>query len=98
MSEGPSHKFGELDIELARRIDEVCLRFEAHWRSGGRPRIADYLVDVSEEGRLVLRAELEALERELRQSDDTLCDPRPRSPRRVPMRRLFSRRFLLPYP
>ena len=70
MSDRPSDNLGGLDIETARRIDEVCRRFEANWREGCRPRVADYLVDVSPEGRPALRAELEALERELRPSEE----------------------------
>jgi hypothetical protein len=65
MSDRPSHNLDGLDIDLARRIDEVCRRFEADWRQGRQPRIEDYLGDVSQEGRPALRAELEALEREL---------------------------------
>ena len=38
-------------------------------------RIEDYLADVPAEGRPALRAELEALERELRRSDDTMARP-----------------------
>ena len=34
MSDRPSHNLGGLDIDLARRIDEVCRRFEADWRAG----------------------------------------------------------------
>ncbi len=58
MSDRPSHNLEGLDIDLARRIDEVCRRFEADWRAGRRPRIEDYLVDVTHEGRPALRAEL----------------------------------------
>jgi hypothetical protein len=62
-----------LDIELARRIDEVCRRFEADWRQGRQPCIEDYLVDVLDEGRPALRVELSALELELRQSEETVA-------------------------
>ena len=75
MSDRPSDNLGGLDIDLARRIDEVCRRFEADWREGRQPRIEDYLVDVSDEGRPALRAELEALERELRPSEETVARP-----------------------
>jgi serine/threonine-protein kinase len=75
MSDRPSDNLVGLDIGLARRIDEVCQRFEAAWRAGCQPRIDDYLVDVVDEGRPALQAELEALERELRQLEETL--PRP---------------------
>jgi len=61
MSDRPSHNLGGVDIDMARRIDEACRRFEADWRQGRQPRIEDYLVDVSQSGRPALRAELEAL-------------------------------------
>ena len=76
MSDRPSDNLGGLDIGLARQIDEVCRRFEAAWRARCQPRIDDYLVDVVDEGRPALRAELEALERELRQPEG---DPPPSS-------------------
>jgi len=75
MSERPSQNLDGLDPELARQIDAVCRRFEADWREGCRPRMEEYLVDVSHEGRSALRAELEALERELRPSEETVARP-----------------------
>jgi serine/threonine-protein kinase len=75
MSDRPSDNLGGLDIGLARQIDEVCRRFEAAWRAGCQPCIDDYLVDVLDEGRPALRSELEALERELRQSEKTPPHP-----------------------
>jgi eukaryotic-like serine/threonine-protein kinase len=75
MSDRPSHNLSGLHIDLARRIDEVCRRFEAVWREGRQPRVEDFLVDVSQEGRPALQAELEALERELRQSGETVARP-----------------------
>jgi hypothetical protein len=58
----------ETDIQLARQVDAICRRFEADWRASRRPVIGDYLGEVSDEGRLALRAELEALDGELRQA------------------------------
>jgi len=75
MSDRPSHNLGGLDIDLARRIDEICRRFEAGCREGRRPRIEDYLGEVPGEGRPALRAELIALERELSPSDETVARP-----------------------
>ncbi len=75
MSDRPSHNLDGLDIDMARRVDEVCRRFEADWREGRQPRIEDYLVDVSHEGRHALEAELEALERELRLCEETVARP-----------------------
>jgi hypothetical protein len=51
-----------LALDLARRIDAVCRRFEADWRGGRSPHVDDYLADVPEQGRPALRAELIALE------------------------------------
>jgi WD40 repeat protein len=75
MNDQPSDNLDGLDIDLARRINKVCRRFEADWRKGRQPRIEDYLVDVSDEGRPALRAELEALERKLRPSEETVARP-----------------------
>src|SRR5271165_7474016 len=75
MSVRLSHNLDGLNIDLARRIDEVCRRFEADWREGRRPRLDDYLGEVPDEGRAGLRAELEALERELRPSEETVARP-----------------------
>ena len=73
MSDRPSYNLGRLDIDLARRIDQVCRRFEAEWRQGRQPRIEEYLADVSEEGRPALRTELEALERDLCRSEEPVA-------------------------
>ncbi len=75
MSDRPSHNLDGLDVEMARRIDEVCRRFEAETRGGRQPHIDDLLLNVSEEGRPALRTELEALERELRRPDETVGRP-----------------------
>jgi serine/threonine protein kinase len=80
MSDRPSHNLDGLDIVIVRRIDEVCRRFEADLREGRQPHIDDYLVDISPEGRPALRAELSALERELRQSEETVARPEAGSP------------------
>ncbi len=80
MSDRPSQNLGGLDIELTRRIDAVCRRFEADVREGRQPRIENYLVDVSAEARPALRTELEALERELRQWDGSVARPETGSP------------------
>src|SRR5271166_5840351 len=65
----------QLDIDLMRQIDAVCRRFEADWRAGARHPLDDYLADVPEKARAALRSELEALERELRTSDETVVSP-----------------------
>jgi len=70
MNEKPSHVPDGFDIDLARRIDAVCRRFEVDWRAGGSPRIDDYAGDVPDEGKAALRAELVALADELRQEQE----------------------------
>ena len=51
----------EVDLDMARRIDAVCRRFETDWRAGKSLPIEDYLNEIAEEGRGPLQAELEAL-------------------------------------
>src|ERR1017187_3471188 len=75
MSDRPSDNLDGLDIDLARRIDAACRRFEADVREGRQPCIDDYLVDVPDDGRPALLAELSALERELRPSGETVARP-----------------------
>jgi hypothetical protein len=65
MSERLSQSLHGLDLDLVRRIDAVCWSFEADWREGRPAPVDAYLGQVAEEGRAVLRAELEALLREL---------------------------------
>ena len=68
MSDSHPHDPEAPDVALARQVDAICRKFEADWRAGRRPAIGDYLGEVAEEGRPILRAELEALESELRQA------------------------------
>ena len=75
MSERPGQDLDGLDIDLARRIDEACRRFEADRRAGKSGAIGDYLAEVAEEGQPALRLELEALERELRGAGETIAPP-----------------------
>ena len=60
-----THDRDRLDLDLLRQIDAIYRRFEADWHAGKTPAIGDYLGDVAEEGRTVLRTELEALAGEL---------------------------------
>jgi eukaryotic-like serine/threonine-protein kinase len=69
MSDRPSNNLSGLDIELVRHIDAVCRRFEADWRAGLKPRIDEYLGSLTEEAQAALRAELEAIERELNEGE-----------------------------
>ncbi len=84
MNQPTDARSDDLDLEIERRIDAICRRFEADWRAGKRPPIDDYLADIADQARPALREELTALECELRQSDDTLARPErtaaPKSP------------------
>jgi serine/threonine-protein kinase len=51
--------------KTGERTDEVCDRFEADWRAGRRPRVEDYVAQVPEPRREVVRAELSAVAAEL---------------------------------
>ena len=79
MSDAHPHDPEAPDVALARQVDAICRKFEADWRAGRRPAIGDYLGEVAEEGRAILRAELEALESELRQADETAAAREPGS-------------------
>jgi predicted Ser/Thr protein kinase len=68
MSHRTSDNLGGLDIDLLRRIDEACRRFEAEWREGRQPRLDDYIGSLTGDARAALAAELEALESELQQA------------------------------
>ncbi len=84
MSERPGQDLDGLDIDLARRIDEACRRFEADRRAGKSGAIGDYLAEVAEEGQPALRLELEALERELRGAGETIAPPQDSSVAEAP--------------
>jgi hypothetical protein len=71
MNDRLSHNLDGLDIDLARRTNAVCRRFEADWRAGKGPAVEDYLGEVPEDVRPALETELMALEHELRGVDGT---------------------------
>jgi WD40 repeat protein len=73
VNEQEPHDASQLDIDLMREIDAVCRRFEADWRAGVRHPLDDYVAEVPGQGRPALRAELEALERELRLPEETVA-------------------------
>ena len=60
---GPS---GPLPLASEREIDAACLRFEAAWQAGQRPRIEEYLGQTQEPTRSALLAELLRLDLEYR--------------------------------
>ena len=80
MSEQSDSRIDGLDLEQARRIDAVCRSFEADWRAGKQPHANDYLPEVPQKARTLLRSELEALECELRQLEEESRSTSPLSP------------------
>jgi WD40 repeat protein/tRNA A-37 threonylcarbamoyl transferase component Bud32 len=78
-------EFDALSAVKARSADQICDCFEAMWTAGRRPRIEDFLVDVSEPSRTVVLGELIALEaayRRLARESPSLSDYRTRFPDR----------------
>jgi serine/threonine-protein kinase len=64
-----------LSESLARQVDQVCNRFEAAWKGGGRPRLEDFLDDVSGPGRVALLRELVLLDVHYRRARGEDCRP-----------------------
>ncbi|WP_169978575.1 serine/threonine-protein kinase [Tautonia rosea] len=62
-----------IPLSIAARIDRVCDRFEASWKTGSRPRIEDDLTVMDPEGREALLRDLLALELDYRER----CGERP---------------------
>jgi serine/threonine protein kinase len=48
----------QLPLSADRRIDDICDRFEDAWRTGGRPRLEDYLGDAPEPERAARFSEM----------------------------------------
>jgi hypothetical protein len=55
-----------LPLQILKRIDEACLRFEAGWLAGGRPRLSEFLGGAEGAERSALLAELLKLELDYR--------------------------------
>jgi serine/threonine-protein kinase len=62
MSEATPIREGTLPLSAARRVNDLCNRFELAWQAGPRPHIEDYLGDVPEPERSALVRELVALD------------------------------------
>jgi WD40 repeat protein len=75
MREPASDNLSGLDLDLVRRIDAVCRRFEADYRAGKSPVIADYVGEFPEVDRSALRSELIGLEQEMRRADEKSARP-----------------------
>jgi serine/threonine-protein kinase len=66
MSDTLPERTESLPLVAERELDAVCLRFEAAWGAGQRPRIEDYLGATREPARSVLLDELLRLELDYR--------------------------------
>jgi type VI secretion system protein ImpC len=62
MSEPAFPSLSSLPPDEARRVDDLCARFEDAWKKGERPRIEDYRPEVPEAVWPVLLRELAAIE------------------------------------
>ncbi len=60
---------------LATRVDALCTRFEAAWKSGERPRLEEYLVDMPEAGQVMAAVELLRVEAHYRRRAGETPDP-----------------------
>lgn len=58
-------QLGNLPLDVQLRIDAVCERYEAAWRTGSPPDHAVYLMDVPESDRSALQEELARIDVEL---------------------------------
>jgi RNA polymerase sigma factor (TIGR02999 family) len=56
--------FDSVTWNLLRDINDRCNRFEAVWRSGGRPKIEDFLVGLDPDARAAVLDELQAIDAE----------------------------------
>jgi WD40 repeat protein len=75
MSEAPQSGKAAADRSLARRVDAVCLRFEAAWAAGSQPRIEDFLSAAPEPDRPALLRELLYLDLEYRHRSGNGSNP-----------------------
>src|SRR6516165_10034477 len=62
-----------LTLSLEQKIDQVCTRFEAAWKSGAPPRIEDYLADLGDVEKGAVLRELILLDVFYRQKRGESC-------------------------
>jgi tRNA A-37 threonylcarbamoyl transferase component Bud32 len=62
MPPDPSSRSASFPSEALSQIDEICVRFEKAWQEGQRPRIEDYLGEITAEHRSALLRELVILD------------------------------------
>lgn len=72
----PVRQQAPAEAAISNEIDAVCDRFERAWRDGARPRIEDYLGDVSPADRAGLLRELVALDIDYRRQAGEEIDVR----------------------
>jgi serine/threonine-protein kinase len=64
---GPAPNSGDgVSLSAEHRVDAVCQRFEAAWKAGEEPRIAEFLTGWEEPDRSVLLQELLLIDRAYR--------------------------------
>src|SRR5262245_39458414 len=66
MSDNSQDHAESLPVSVARRLDQVCNRFEDAWRAGRRPSLPEFLAQIDEPARPALLRELLRLELEYR--------------------------------
>jgi len=74
-------------LSMAERIDAACDRFEADWKAGKKPPIADFLAVAPQSDRAELRAALLAVELELQgksTAETSVTQSSVRTARRLP--------------
>jgi formylglycine-generating enzyme required for sulfatase activity len=75
VNEVPAHDPEALSESLARRVDQVCNRFEAAWKAGTPPRLEDFLGDAPGPERAALLRELVPLDVYYRRARGEDCRP-----------------------
>jgi serine/threonine-protein kinase len=74
----PAQRFDDLPPDAQLRLDAVCDRFEAEWRAGRTPDMAEYLAAADEADRPVLRGLLTGIDAEYRRAAPDADAPRVR--------------------
>jgi WD40 repeat protein/serine/threonine protein kinase len=70
MNEVPPTDNDSVPLSVELRVDRVCVRFEAAWKAGQRPRIEEYLAGVEASERPVFLRELLLLDLDYRTKSD----------------------------
>jgi len=70
-----------LPLSLEQKVDQVCTRFEAAWKSGAQPRIEDHVADLSDAEKREVVRELILLDVFYRRQRGDSCRPEDYQPR-----------------